>query len=200
MKNILKLTTTVLLVLMTIVDSSAVSGHSDIVLEAVPTEKKLSIVIADLKEEHTVTIQDQEGVQLLEERTHEMKKYAKLLNLNNLPTGSYYVVIENSTRKTVQPIILSEKGVEVPEQRRKIYYKPVVTTKDGQVDISLFNGRITTVKVNIVDSRGETIVEEVFSNVITVQRRYMFDYLPFGRYTVRVSTPEQTYLDNFDVR
>ncbi|MCB0589095.1 MAG: hypothetical protein KDD06_27650, partial [Phaeodactylibacter sp.] len=77
---------------------------------------------------------------------------------------------------------------------------PVIRAEDDFVDVSLFNGRIGDVTINILDSNNEQVFQEKLENVLVVEKRYRLDKLPWGRYTIEVVTPSKSYRKPFEVR
>ena len=171
----------------------------EIVFNNVPTEKKVSIVIEGLLENHTIEIMDEQNIRLLRMETGDVEKFAKLINLKHLPNGTYSVVVTNSLRKVVQPILLSDAGAIIDEYRSKTYYRPYIDINESFVDVSLFNGRVATVEVNILDDNRQSIYTEKFEDVLTVERRYQFDKLPRGKYAISVRTEEGIHTKRFEV-
>jgi hypothetical protein len=177
-----------------------VVGFPTVRIDGIPTEKKLSVVISELKESHTIKLTDLSAMVLMEVETGANTKFAKLLNLTSLPDGTYHIVVEGSQRKMVQPIVLSKTGVSIDDYRKRIYYKPYVNITDTFIDVSLYNGRIATVSIAILNKYDEVVYEETLENIITVQRRYDMEDLPFGKYTIKVATQDDTYSQTFVAR
>ena len=169
-------------------------------MNEVPAERKISLVMEGLKENHTIVLQDANAGVLMRESTGENRKYAKVLNLKNLPNGTYYVVIDSELKKMVQPLSLTDKGVKIYENRSRTYYKPFIKVDDQHIDLSMFNGRLADVSVTIYNNKSEEIFTETFENVLTVERRYLMKEFAYGKYTIEVNTPEDTYFKSFVVR
>lgn len=171
----------------------------EIVFNNVPMEKKVSIVIEGLLESHTIEVMDEQNVRLVRMETGGAKKFAKLLNLKHLPNDTYFIVVTNSLRKVIQPIILSDAGAVIDEYKSRTHYRPYIDIKESFVDISLFNGRIATVEINIFDDNGHSIYSEIFKHVLTVGRRYQLKDLPRGNYVISVKTEEDIYTKKFEI-
>lgn len=169
-------------------------------MNGVPAERKVSLVIEGLKANHTITLQDANAAVLMKESTGESYKYGKVLNLQNLPNGTYYVVIDSELKKMVQPLALTDNGVEIYENRSRTYYKPFIKVNDRHLDLSLFNGRLATVEVTIYNDKSEEIFTETLENVLTIERRYQMKNFAYGKYRIRVKTPQDTYYKEFVVR
>lgn len=166
----------------------------------IPAEKKFSLSINNLKEEAKIRLQDEEGIILLEEQIQEEGSYSKIYNLNNLPEGTYYMSIRTRTKETVQPLQLTEQGVNVDVNKRKSFFSPVIRSTNDHVDISLYNGKIADVKVSILDAGRDVVYEESLENVLLVQKRYSTKKLKWGNYIMLVKTPNDVYQHAFEVR
>jgi hypothetical protein len=203
MKNV-KLLNSVWMSMVMLLSFSITANAADILprvsLKSIPTEQKITIKVQNLKENHTVTLLDVAGVVLMKEQTGEQDTYAKLLNLENLDKGSYFVIVENSLRKQVYPFTLTNKGAEIKEYQAKTYYKPVVRVQKEYLDISMFNGMITNVNVTIYGQGVDPLFTERFENALTIERRYKLKDFPRGKYKIKVATPENTYVEYFEVR
>lgn len=182
--------------------------HTQLTAADVPTitirttgfAKKVSLVVADLASHATVQLKDLQGNILLDERIKNAAQFAKVFNLEQLPAGTYRLVIITETRETIQPLTLTETGITVDENQREVIYAPAIICKNGFVDVSLLNNRLTTVEVSVFDAAGEKMFTDTQRNVLKVERRYDTSNLPIGNYLVRVSTPYRTYYKDLSVK
>lgn len=171
-----------------------------ITIRSIGFAKKVSLVVDDLASHATLQVKDLQGNILLEEGVKSVPQFAKVLNLEQLPAGNYRVVIITETRETIQPLKLTETSVEIDENQREVIYAPVVLCKNDNVDISMFNNRLTTVEVSIFAPNGDKVFTDTQRNVLKVERRYDTSKLEKGNYLVRVSTPQRTYYKDLIVR
>jgi hypothetical protein len=196
----MKVFATVLTVLIATTAMFGVNNAPEVSFMPIPAEKKFSLSINNLNEEANIRLQDEEGVILLEEQVQEKGSYSKIYNLNNLPEGTYYMSIRTQTKETVQPIKLTEQGVDVDANKRKNFFSPVIRSTNDHVDISLYNGKIADVKVSILDAGRDVVYEESLENVLLVQKRYSTKKLKWGNYIMLVQTPNDVYQHEFEVR
>lgn len=187
------------------ITSVAMANHylPAITLKNIPAEKKFSLSIEGLNESENVAIvlTDINGQVLLREEAKGGKQFAKIFNLNQLPAGEYFISIRTSLQETVQPISLTQAEVLVDTGKRKEFFSPVIKVANSDhVDVSLFNGRLADVKVNILDYQNRPVFQEKLENVLLVQKRYRLDKLPWGQYTIEVVTPTHTYSKSFNIR
>ena len=171
-----------------------------ITLKNIPAEKKISLFIEGLNEEAKILLTDIDGQVLLSQETNGEKEFARVFNLNQLPRGEYFITVRTSLKEVVQPISLTGTEVLVNTEKKREFFTPVIRAEDDFVDVSLFNGRIGDVTVNILDSNNEQVFQEKLENVLVVEKRYRLDKLPWGRYTIEVVTPSKSYRKPFEVR
>ena len=197
MKKIIQLT----IVLFTVTSALMANDYlPSITLKNVPAEKKFSLAIEGLKENAKIILTDIDGQVLLSQDTEGKSSFAKVFNLNELPSGDYFISVRTSLRETVQPIVLTETDVRVNPDRKREFYSPVIRVEKEHVDVSLFNGRIANVTVKILSNGSEPVFEENLENVLVVEKRYKLDKLPWGRYTIEVITESDTFHKDFDIR
>ena len=171
-----------------------------ITLKNIPAEKKFSLSIEGLKGRAGITLTDISGQVLLSQETEGEKEFAKVFNLSQLPAGEYFLTVSTSLRETVQPITLTETEVLVDYNKKREFFSPVIQVKGEHIDVSMFNGRIGNVTINILDHNNEPVFQEKLENVLVVEKRYNLDQLHWGRYSIEVITPSKTYNKAFQVR
>ena len=197
MKKIIQLT----ILLLSVTSMMAANDNlPSITLKNIPAEKKFSLSIDGLKETAEIILTDIDGQVLLSQDTEGKKAFAKVFNLSELPSGDYFLTVRTSLRETVQPIALTKTEVLVYPERKREFYSPVIRVEKQHVDVSLFNGRIGNVTVNILDNNNAQVFQEKLENVLVVEKRYNLNQLPWGRYTIEVVTDSNTFYKAFSVR
>lgn len=197
MKKIIQLT----IVLFAVTSMSMANNLlPSITLKNIPAERKFSLSIEGLTEKAEITLSDIDGQVLLSQKTEGQKEFAKVFNLNQLPSGDYFLTVATSLRETVQPITLTETEVLVDYNKKREFFSPVIQVKGEHIDVSMFNGRIGNVTINILDHNNEPVFQEKLENVLVVEKRYNLDQLHWGRYSIEVITPSKTYNKAFQVR
>lgn len=171
-------------------------------VSAIPAEKKFALTITNLKENAEISLRDGEtGALLVAEEAYAEEAFAKVFNLNNLKTGKYYVSVKTSMQEVVQPITLTEYGVDADPNKVRKFYAPIFKVLDNKfVDVSYFAGKIDDVIVTIFNNNGASVYKERLDNVLLVEKRYDLNTLPWGRYTIQVETEDNVYSKEFDIR
>ncbi len=196
MKDILKTTARLVLLSVMFVLPLAMQAKIEdpfISINSIGSEKKVSLVLKNLKGSTTIRLESVlEGVLLEEEITNA--EYARVLNLNELSDGKYKLVVSTGLRETEQPISITRTGLSLNINDRKLFFAPVVRTTGQLLDVSLLNNQLTTLKLKIEDAEGLLVYEDEVRNVVKVEKRYNLSKLPAGEYTVVLNVGDKAYV------
>lgn len=196
MKDILKTTARLVLLSVLFVLPLAMQAKIEdpfISINSIGSEKKVSLVLKNLKGSTTIRLESVlEGVLLEEEITNA--EYARVLNLNELSDGKYKLVVSTGLRETEQPISITRTGLSLNINDRKLFFAPVVRTAGQLLDVSLLNNQLTTLKLRIEDAEGVLVYEDEVRNVVKVEKRYNLSKLPAGEYTVVLNVGDKAYV------
>lgn len=162
--------------------------------------KKFSLVIENLAGKATVRLRAANGEVLAQEDVDGTVYFAKIFNLEQLPAGEYQVSIATDTRETVQPLHITDKSVVLDLAARHELFVPTINVKADFIDVSLFNNRIASVEVKIINDNGDTIFSDEAANIIKLERRYNTAKLAKGNYILSVTMPGRTYYKEFSVK
>lgn len=196
MKDILKTTARLVLLSVLFVMPLAMQAKFDnpfISINTIGSEKKVSLVLKNLKTPTTIRLESAlEGVLLEEEITNA--EYARVLNLNELSTGNYKLVVSTGVRETEQPISITRTGLSLNIGDRREFFAPVVRMNGSLLDVSLLNSSLTNLKLRIEDAEGVLVYEDETRNVVKVEKRYNLSKLPVGEYTVVLNVGDKSYV------
>lgn len=196
MKDILKTTARLVLLSVLFVLPLAMQAKDDnpfISINTIGSEKKVSLVLKNLRTPTTIRLESAlEGVLLEEEITNA--EYARVLNLNELSTGNYKLVVSTGVRETEQPISITRTGLSLNIGDRKEFFAPVVRMNGSLLDVSLLNSNLTNLKLRIEDAEGILVYEDEARNVVKVEKRYNLSKLPVGEYTVVLNVGDKSYV------
>jgi hypothetical protein len=196
MKDILKTTARLVLLSVLFVLPLAMQAKDDnpfISINTIGSEKKVSLVLKNLRTPTTIRLESAvEGVLLEEEITNA--EYARVLNLNELSTGNYKLVVSTGVRETEQPISITRTGLSLNIGDRREFFAPVVRMNGSLLDVSLLNSNLTTLKLRIEDAEGILVYEDEARNVVKVEKRYNLSKLPVGEYTVVLNVGDKSYV------
>jgi hypothetical protein len=178
---------------------AAFANDPDIRIAKMDDSRKFVLELANITAgATTVSLYDAFGVVLMQENASK-DHYGKIINMTDLPSGDYELVITTQNRDIVQPIKLTFEGIEMDTNNRTVYFAPTVLANKTKLDVSFFRGRMTDVQIAIYDQQNILVFEEDFENVIKVERRYNLASLPKGQYNVVVSTNFKSYLQTVTI-
>lgn len=196
MKDILKTTARLVLLSVLFVMPLAMQAKFDnpfISINTIGSEKKVSLVLKNLRTPTTIRLESAlDGVLLEEEITNA--EYARVLNLNELSTGNYKLIVSTGVRETEQPISITRTGLSLNIGDRKEFFAPVVRMNGSLLDVSLLNSSLTNLKLRIEDAEGVLVYEDETRNVVKVEKRYNLSKLPVGEYTVLLNVGDKSYV------
>jgi hypothetical protein len=162
-------------------------GGTRLKISAVNTEKAVIVDATNtFNQEITVNIEDINGNTLYSEKIKEGQRFVKKYNLTKLESGDYRLVVVKKLFKTIQPITVTEKTVEMSEVERKEKFLPNVTAKNGLMDVNVLLGNYNNIHVRLYDVAGKKVFEELNYVVFNLHKRYDLTKLDKGIYFAEV--------------
>ncbi len=166
---------------------------SKVKIVAAANTKALTINIDNLSlDAIEVSIEDSESNVLFSETAKNIPNYAKRLNLTQLETGKYKLVIKKNLVKTIQPFELTETSIVMTETERKEKFLPNIAQKGTKLDVNIIMSKYANVHVRIYDNEGRLVFEETNYVVITLNKRFDLEKLSTGIYVVEVIAGDET--------
>jgi len=143
-------------------------------------------------EKVSVEIIDNKGVRIFED-TYSTEK-GKRFNFENLPNGSYSIILENDLKSIEQEFVITSNEVELLPNKITTF-KPVINVAENHIDLNYFSNS-NSVSVAIYDN-NEDIFNDDFDVNNTISKRFNTEKLPRGYYTFSVSSDGHTYTKRF---
>ena len=133
-----------------------------------------------------IYLEDADGERLFNEYAGAQANDSKLLNLEELPAGKYYLIYEDNYAKSYTTILKEYDGLDIVSDESKTVFKPSYRVEDSLVLISFTNPKETKTSTRVYDKTGE-ILESISSNDLVVKQALDLNELPSGTYTIGVS-------------
>lgn len=154
--------------------------------------KALTVNIINIQNDVVkVTLEGADGSVLFTEEVSKVAKYAKKLNLSQLESGSYKLIVRKNLTKTIQPFELSETGILLNSSERKEKFLPSIIQKGNSVNVNLLASNYTNVFVRIYDNEGRLVFEDANYVVFQLQKRFDLSRLSSGAYVVEVAAGDE---------
>jgi hypothetical protein len=164
-----------------------------IVINKIGAEKKISLIMRDLKSPATYRLGNNTQGTLLEE-TIDDAEFAKIFNLQALEDGTYTFSVLTGVREVEQSFVIKGNELILNTVDRKEFYVPTILQHDDHVDLVMFSNELTKLQIEIQDENGNKVFNEELNNVVKVEKRFNLSKLAKGQYTFIVSTPNKTYM------
>ena len=184
-----------LLVLFFSVTLSASINPSDLIVQADPTSKTITLrSLTQLQAPSKLQILDAED-RLLHTAKLDSGSYLNTrFKLAALPTGEYTIVLSDELGRTTQPLIVEAEGITADPAMASRTFFPRVNLKENMLTITYLNTSEKSVAIRLADKNGTAVVDDRVATGPTVNRAYNLEQLPAGEYYVTVRVPkEPTY-------
>ena len=158
------------------------------------TSKALVVNLGSVqKEVVTISIEDANGVQLMQETVKENPNFVKRYNVAKLENGKYTLTVTKKTIRTVQPFDVTEAGVTIAEIEKKEKFIPYLNFNNDKLDVNVLLGNYSNITVTILDNEGHKVTEDKNYVVMTLHKRYDLSKLAAGAYVVEVLAGDETF-------
>lgn len=161
-------------------------------IASIGVSKKIKVNISVLKAPAQITIAEEYGAVLVNEKT-DNSTFAKVYNLELLPEGTYKVNVKTGLKEVEQILQIDRTSLTMNTNQRREFLLPLVKLDQKMVNVMMLNTRITDVTVKIKDNNGDIIFTDDLGSVVKVEKRYDVAALQPGRYQVVIQTPERTF-------
>ncbi|MEL7122451.1 MAG: hypothetical protein AAFO07_23600 [Bacteroidota bacterium] len=200
MKNLKNLLLTLSLFLMTVLTVNATTTSTvEVKVTQIGKTKTALVEITGISAESIIRLKDENDVVLLQQVANGTE-FNKAFNFSQLTDATYDLIVTTQTRELVQPIKVADDQITANPSKMKTYYSPVVNVHESLIDLSWFNGKISSMKVQITDLNGSIVFADDIKNVFKVEKRYNMKQFRRGDYVVVIETPYKRYYENITLR
>ena len=160
------------------------------------TSKTMVLNLSNLQNDNvSISIMDSEEHVIYSETASDVKTFSKRFNLSQLAIGRYTLTVAQNKFKTIQPFDVTVKNVTVDESAKKVRFDPIIKVKEAKLEVNVPLSE-NAVIINILDSEGNVVFEEVNDNTQSFRKRYDISSLPQGNYLVEVTYEGETFYHN----
>ncbi len=174
-------------------------GGTRIEITAVEKQKSFILSMTQLGVDAVnVKLENADGEQLTGENVKGADVFRKKYNMSNLAEGTYYLTLTKSNIRTVQPIVVTDRAVEIVETGAQTQFTPTFNmTADHKIDVNAMFAGYVQAQVKIYDNTNTVVFEKTLNDVFTLHQRFNVSALQPGAYTMQVSTPTESYYYSF---
>ena len=155
--------------------------------------KAVTIILNNIQNDVVkVTLENNDGTILFDESVSKTAYYSKKLNLSQLETGSYRIIVRKKLDKTIQPFELTSEGVQLNESERKVKFLPFVSQKGYTVNVNCLTSNYTNIFVKIYDNTGKLVFEDANYMVFQLHKTFNLSQLAEGTYIMEVVAGDES--------
>lgn len=157
--------------------------------------RKVVLNIANTDYATQLEVRDAFGTVLMEQAIASGDVYHKVLNLDELPDGTYELTLVTPTRELVQPVMLKDGEVNIDTTQRYVRYLPTVKFSQANrtLDLNFFNNSGRKVALVLTDVDGEVVHQDALDSISRIERRYDLSQLRPGSYSLLITTEHGAY-------
>jgi len=148
---------------------------------------------------HTIKIKDQNDFVFFSEKVEGQTSFSKMYNLENLPKGKYFLVVENNEKIITQLIWANERFLSIDNQNQSIILKPTIAVAETFVDINMLYFQKDKVAILLKDAEGNVIYNDHFKTCGSLNKRFNINDLPKGNYQIAIQTNLFSVSEHFEV-
>ena len=151
------------------------------------------IHLSDIKYDTKCLLLNQQGKIIYKENIASTDVFQRSIDLAKLPDGTYNIRIEDDY-KIVTTALTKRKGKVISlNENKNIAFKPQVTLKDTQLNVSLLALNDEKLAISIIDEEQNVISEKKLSGSINLGQSFDLSQLNSGYYTVQLSANGKIY-------
>ncbi|MDG3583781.1 MULTISPECIES: DUF3244 domain-containing protein [Galbibacter] len=140
-----------------------------------------------------ISFVDARGEVLYNYKYKELPTNVKRYNFKNLPTGTYYFVVESETKIEKVPVVLSENETVVKRGKTTTIYKPYFRKDNNLLSVNMLSIDESPVDVKIYnETTNQLIHEEVLKGEKSLGKRFDFSNVN-GVYRFEVTHKGNTF-------
>lgn len=147
---------------------------------------------------HYIRIKDENGTILFNEKSAGQDEFQRMYNLENLPAGTYEVIIENEHKLVIQPILMNGRFLKIETTAQKEIYKPAIKLKERVILINMLHFEKSPIVLTLKDKFNNLIYRNEFEPYGSLNKQLNIAKLPAAKYILEVATENYTITKNID--
>lgn len=147
---------------------------------------------------HSIELKDMNGVVLIQEKINQQTEFGRMYNLEELPEGTYRLVVENEQQIIIQPITINRRFLTINRMEQKEIIKPAIKVTMDVIAINMLHFEKEAISFFIKNDQGETIYTDSFNIFGSLNKQLNISRLARGGYDLLVQTNAYTVTKHFN--
>lgn len=192
MKNIIKTT-----ILSTALFASASLFAGDAKVVAL-NKKAVNVTVNNISETLSIRLFDNYGKNIYANHFKNDLNYASTYDLSSLPSGVYYLEVEDGSTYQKFEVTVSPIKVEVTKLAEEKVFEPSVRIKENLLFVNMFSlNRERSALVNVADKENTIVLSERLIGTNNFGKIYDLSSLPKGEYELTVTSGGKEVVKSF---
>jgi len=159
-----------------------------------------NLTINNVKEGSTLWIKDQNGLLIYKERIEKSGDYSKGFDLTALPNGDYSFELEKEMAIKIIPFEVKSNVVAFKKEEERTIVKPVFVQNKDIILVSKLLMEEKKLEIKIYFENSDLVLEEFFTDVASVQRKYDFSSSEKGNYEIIIKSEGRVFSKTITIK
>ena len=146
---------------------------------------------------HYIDIKDANGQTLIHEAVSQQAQFGRMYNLENLPEGTYTVLIENDRKVIMQPIEIQRRFLSIYDSEQKEILKPAILIANDFITINMLHFEKEAIIFNLKDHQEQVLYTDNFKSYGSLNKQLNISNLPQGTYELIIQTNTYSVIKKF---
>ena len=160
---------------------------------------QVTVAYTNAVEGAQIYLEDVAGERLFNSYAGSQSNDTKVLDLEELPVGKYFLIYEDDFSKSYTTIKRDYEGLDIVRDESKTVFKPSYKIKDDLVLISFTNPKEVKTTTRVYNENGG-VIESIVSKDLVVKQALDLSELPRGTYKIGVSIGADYFLKSITIK
>ena len=108
------------------------------------------------------------------------------------------MIVTKKTVRTIQPFVITSKGILMVEAEKKETFMPIVTFKDNKLNVNMLLGDYGNITVKMYDEDSNKIMENKNYGVLVLHKMFNISALPKGSYVIEIRAGDEHFFQTIE--
>ncbi len=191
MKNILRKTTLIALVLGTLSANAKVTDKV--------SEDSTVVKFGFVREGSQIYIKDTYDYLLYKFEVKKAGQFIKAFDFSSLPSGNYKFEIHEDCTIQIKPFIINKGVVAFEKTSEYTFFKPVITPEEDKVTLTYLTLKNDPIEVKIFDNRDRLLYKEEVTNN-NIKRVYNMSQLTDESVVFTIKSGDRRFVERIELK
>lgn len=161
-------------------------------------QQNLVVELQGVESRAVLSLRDEYGTVIFKDQFLNQNNYSKTLSFEDLPNGSYSLILDKEFTVSTSTIHKSGKNLIVDSEKYEFVFKPMFKTYGKKVLVYMANPTESNTEIEIYDLSGEQ-VGNLKTKDIVLKKTFDFTEVPSGEYTLKVKSGDHVFYKTLQI-